>query len=131
MTSLSRRNTTKRKMDRIFDFFTKTVVDFGRNNSFIDNSSTTSTSQNERTDLAVYTRREVAEHWQESDCWIIIGNKVYDVTRFLAKHPGGSGIISAEGGNDVTTIFHDCHDETSLRALDRYQVGVLRVANEP
>ena len=37
-----------------------------------------------------YSCNEISKHNKESSCWIIIDNKVYDVTQFLDKHPGGA-----------------------------------------
>ncbi len=36
-----------------------------------------------------FTKEEVAKHNKAEDCWIIVHNKVYDVTKFLSEHPGG------------------------------------------
>ena len=47
---------------------------------------------------------EVAKHNTDSDCWIIIGNaktggpKVYDVTKYLEEHPGGSEVMMEFAG---------------------------------
>jgi len=41
----------------------------------------------------VYTREEVKTHDKENDCWIIIEDKVYDVTKFLPLHPAGKNVI--------------------------------------
>jgi cytochrome b involved in lipid metabolism len=35
-----------------------------------------------------YTLDEVAKHCTETDCWIAVNEKVYDVTAFLSEHPG-------------------------------------------
>merc|ERR1712113_502958 len=32
---------------------------------------------------------EVEKHASESGCWVIVGDEVYDVTKFLPDHPGG------------------------------------------
>ena len=34
---------------------------------------------------------EVFEHSTKESCWLLINNKVYDVTNF--KHPGGKQIL--------------------------------------
>lgn len=36
-----------------------------------------------------FTKEEVGKHNTAEDCWIIVHNKVYDVTKFLSEHPGG------------------------------------------
>lgn len=34
------------------------------------------------------SREEVAKHNKENDRWVIINNKVYDVSRWQFEHPG-------------------------------------------
>ena len=52
----------------------------------------------EKKQLKTITRAEVKEHSSEDDCWVIIANKVYDVTPFLDEHPGGPEIITESAG---------------------------------
>ena len=40
-----------------------------------------------------YTRDDVSEHCFEGDVWIIIRDRVYDVSKFVERHPGGSEIV--------------------------------------
>lgn len=37
-------------------------------------------------------------HNKEEDCWLVISDKVYDVTEFLDEHPGGFDIVLAATG---------------------------------
>ncbi len=50
----------------------------------------------------------VAKHNTRDDCWIVIATRVYDVTDFLSKHPGGAGIIVKYAGK-VNLILVLCH----------------------
>lgn len=34
--------------------------------------------------------KEVSKHKTPDDCWIVVDNKVWDVTDFVEEHPGGS-----------------------------------------
>ena len=45
-----------------------------------------------------YTAEDVAKHNTENDCWVILYDKVYDVTNFLAEHPGGKDAIMLFAG---------------------------------
>jgi len=47
---------------------------------------------------------EIAENSSETSCWTYIGNKVYDITEYIPRHPGGDDILLA-CGNDGTTLF--------------------------
>ena len=55
-----------------------------------------------------YFWSEVAKHDTPDDCWVVIHGKVYDVTKFLDRHPGGYEILSGAGG-DMTEIFEFTH----------------------
>ncbi len=50
------------------------------------------------------TREEVAQHSSLEDQWIIIDNKVYNISNFAKKHPGGS-VISFYRGTFSTYFF--------------------------
>ena len=41
---------------------------------------------------------ELAKHSSETDCWVVYQGKVYDLTSWLTKHPGGVGAISSYCG---------------------------------
>lgn len=52
---------------------------------------------------------EVAQHKSADSCWIVLHNKVYDVTAFLDRHPGGRNILLRQGGADATSEFDKVH----------------------
>jgi len=42
---------------------------------------------------------ELSSHNTANDCWVVFENKVYDITNFLPKHPGGIHTISPYCGS--------------------------------
>jgi len=58
-----------------------------------------------------YSVEEVAKHNKESDVWVIVGDDVLDVTKFLPDHPGGKMALMAFAGRDATTEFEMVHEE--------------------
>ncbi|WFD21012.1 L-lactate dehydrogenase (cytochrome) [Malassezia caprae] len=57
---------------------------------------------------------EVTKHTTADDCWVVIGNKVYNMTSFLSDHPGGPQIIIKNAGKDVTKLFEATHPAGTL-----------------
>jgi alkylation response protein AidB-like acyl-CoA dehydrogenase len=75
---------------------------------------------------AVYTREEVARHASDDSNWVIIDDKVYDLTRFAAFHPGGAAFISSVAGRDATDKFYAFHRGDVLRSMaSKYVIGVV------
>merc|ERR1712151_1194438 len=55
------------------------------------------------------TMEEVAKHVTKSDCWVVLHNRVLNVTSFLSQHPGGELAILTFGGKDATAEFDMIH----------------------
>eukprot|EP00438_Fugacium_kawagutii_P019656 Skav214906 [mRNA] locus=scaffold4992:2772:2975:+ [translate_table: standard] len=51
------------------------------------------------------TMEEIAKHNTDKDCWVIVGDQVLDVTKFLNDHPGGKKSIMMFAGKDATEEF--------------------------
>ncbi len=82
---------------------------------------------NNHKELPEYTRDEVATHNSERDCWIIIENKVYDVTELLSSHSGGKDAIVPHCGKDATSVFiGKPHSDQAKKKLKKYLKGVLK-----
>ncbi|CBY24561.1 unnamed protein product [Oikopleura dioica] len=75
----------------------------------------------------VFSLEEVGKHNTGKDCWMIIHNKVYDVTKFLSEHPGGEEILLECAGVDATEGFEDVgHSADARELLTDYLLGDLR-----
>lgn len=73
-----------------------------------------------------YTLEEVAKHKTKGDAWIVIHNKVADITKWIPNHPGGD-IIMKGVGKDATKLFDSVgHDDYANKILKKYQIGTLK-----
>lgn len=52
-----------------------------------------------------YTVEEVKRHNKRDDNWLMINGKVYDLSRWAKKHPGGAKILGHYAGEDATVSF--------------------------
>ena len=58
------------------------------------------------TEVKVFRLVDVALHnkskGEDKSIWIVIHDKVYDITKFLDEHPGGEEILIKNAGADAT-----------------------------
>ena len=90
------------------------------------NQNGTSTTDGVKT----YTLAEVSTHAVEGNCWTVVRGKVFDISSFTSKHPGGSGILKG-CGIDSTQVFEKRangtpHPEKAWEALQQYYLGDLK-----
>lgn len=71
------------------------------------------------------TRAELAQHTSFEDCWIIIRGKVYDISEWKDRHPGGPFVARMFGGKDATAEFGDYHSPGAYRHMSHFCVGPL------
>ena len=72
-----------------------------------------------------YTKEDVGKHNKEGDCWIIIEDKVYDVSGYT-EHPGGFDLLLDESGvnKDATEAYEDAeHTKTARKKLKEFLIG--------
>eukprot|EP00694_Reclinomonas_americana_P006638 EC797059.1.p1 GENE.EC797059.1~~EC797059.1.p1 ORF type:complete len:158 (+),score=52.84 EC797059.1:41-475(+) len=81
--------------------------------------------------LREISRLEVAEHWKDDDCWLIIEGKVFNVTKFLADHPGG-GELPVEGGRwrCHRGLPHVAHSSNARTQMESFLVGTAKSETE-
>nr|CAG4709014.1 unnamed protein product [Naegleria fowleri] len=66
-------------------------------------------SPNASSSLGPIPISEVAKHNTVEDAWVILRERVYDITKFLDHHPGGVEILKQVLGTDCTELFDEYH----------------------
>ena len=80
------------------------------------------------TGLEVISLEEVSYHCTMEDGWMVIFDKVYDVTDYLEsdKHPGGLDVMMEYLGYDATMAFRGVgHSKAALKTLEKFLIGIL------
>ena len=72
-----------------------------------------------------YTMAEVATHNSRSSCWTAVNSGVYDLTAWIAKHPGGPAAITKICGVDGSKQFNEQHggQAQAEAALAGFKIG--------
>ena len=55
------------------------------------------------------TKAEVSAHCTSDNCWIVLHEKVYNITQFIQFHPGGRAVLLEFAGKDATAVFDSVH----------------------
>jgi cytochrome b involved in lipid metabolism len=94
-------------------------------------SSTPPTETISESNPSSYSLTEVALHNTPTDCWMAIDGKVYDVSNYALKHPGGDTVYQG-CGQDATKLFNTRpmgsktpHSNTARSFLPNFYIGEL------
>jgi len=89
-----------------------------------EEEKTKENEENEKT----YTMEEISKHNSKESCWSVIRGKVYNLTNWIDKHPGGSDKILRICGKDGTDLFVKQHGgkEKPEKILESFKIGVLK-----
>ena len=99
------------------------------------NTTNTSTSTNTTgttgtapaTTPSGYTMAIVATHSNATSCWTVVNGNVYDLTKWIDQHPGGSEAILSICGKDGSAAFNDQHggQRRPANELAGFELGPL------
>lgn len=105
--------------------------------TLVNRQSQQTTQQDTKQQTQTFTVGEIASHNSKDDCWTVISGDVYDLTKFINRHPGGDQILQA-CGTDGTTLFTARqtsdgqsvgsgapHSKAAQEQLERLKIGTL------
>jgi cytochrome b involved in lipid metabolism len=74
-----------------------------------------------------FTLATIGKHNTATDCWSAVGGGVYDLTKWIGKHPGGQAVITMMCGADGTTMYQGKHKGSTSAgaALAQFKVGTI------
>ncbi|XP_023029473.2 cytochrome b5 [Leptinotarsa decemlineata] len=76
--------------------------------------------------LKQFSTKEIEEHNDNKSTWVVIHNKVYDLTTFLNEHPGGEEVLLEQAGKNASEAFEDVgHSSDARELMNKYQIGEL------
>ncbi len=67
---------------------------------------------------------ELSTHNKEGDCWVAYSGKVYDITSYLNKHPGGKSTILSTCGTSskFENLFTGKHGTSKVSVLEQQAI---------
>jgi fatty acid desaturase len=84
-------------------------------------------ANNKNKELEWFPWEDIITHDSRSDCWVAIHGKVYDLTNFVDRHPGGDVIYDGAGG-DCTPMWESYHPLALVKEgpMKKYHIGYVR-----
>ncbi|WWC68990.1 uncharacterized protein I206_102926 [Kwoniella pini CBS 10737] len=89
-------------------------------------SSSSNSIQNEKSiqPEGTYSLEQLKEHNTRESLWMLLHDKVYDITAFMDEHPGGDEVLIEEAGRDATEAFEDVgHSDEARDMLPKMLLG--------
>ncbi|XP_028262913.1 sulfite oxidase, mitochondrial [Parambassis ranga] len=106
------------------------VVAYGLHQHKAERADITVSTIEKSSTLPVFSQEEVTKHRSlENGIWVTYKGGVYDITEFVAMHPGGDKILLAAGGalEPFWALYAVHNQEHVLEILSEYKVGELSV----
>ncbi|GLH12907.1 hypothetical protein R5R35_006083 [Gryllus longicercus] len=76
--------------------------------------------------LPTFNLSDVSKHKNKDSSWILIHGVVYDVTKYLNEHPGGSEILLEHAGKNATQDFESIgHSEEARSKMKEFAIGKI------
>lgn len=96
----------------------------------VENSSTTEMISENATGTpkkSGFSLADISSHKDATSCWSAVNGKVYDLTSWIGKHPGGDKAILSICGKDGTASFMKKHagSEEAKAQLPNFLIGDL------
>eukprot|EP01083_Nonionella_stella_P253024 871093_1 len=77
--------------------------------------------------LTEYTWDEIRKHNQEEDLWVVLYNRIYNVTDFQIDHPGGPDVLQDIAAQDASEEFENIlHTEKARKMTKKYLIGKVK-----
>jgi cytochrome b involved in lipid metabolism len=79
-----------------------------------------------------YTYDDLKLHIKETSAWVAVFDKVYDVTEFALKHPGGKQVLLELAGTNATDEFEEQgHDDFHIEKMEEFLIGNYDDSKDP
>eukprot|EP01122_Echinamoeba_exundans_P012441 TRINITY_DN5195_c0_g1_i2.p1 TRINITY_DN5195_c0_g1~~TRINITY_DN5195_c0_g1_i2.p1 ORF type:complete len:166 (+),score=31.18 TRINITY_DN5195_c0_g1_i2:32-529(+) len=75
----------------------------------------------------IFTRAEVGKHNSEQDAWVVIRDRVFNISTWIPLHPGGRQFLLDHAGRDATASFSEQgHSHVAIDVLAELHIGYIR-----
>merc|ERR1719323_1251639 len=73
--------------------------------------------------LKEFSLTEIKKHDKEGDLWLVVGNRVLDVSKF-EDHPGGPDVLEGVEGEDASEEFDQiAHSNAAKTQVEDWLIG--------
>lgn len=74
----------------------------------------------------VWTMDEIAKHNTSADCWMVLGDKVLNLSNFSIIHPGKGFYLRYCGRNGTVAYGEMYHSEEADAWAEEFAIGTVR-----